>query len=358
MREQDVGTYEMLWDCRFCGTGQLLGLTHRHCPACGAAQDPQYRYYPSDAQKVAVADHVFHGADIVCPACATPNSANAGFCVGCGSPLQGGKAAASRADQVAGPGEGFEGESIRDAKAESRARRDAMVNTAMGRAKPKGMSKGLRLGLILGGVALLILAVVLTLVFWKKEVTLTLEGHAWSRSIGVERFEAVSESAWCDQMPAKAYAVTRTKAQRSTKKIPDGEECKMRRKDNRDGTFKEVRECTTKYREEPVYDEKCHFQIDRWVEKRRAEANGSKKEPAPSWPEVTLKKPGTCKGCEREGQRTERYTLRFVDAEHDETHECDVPLARWSSTDAGSKWTAKVGMITSSLDCDSLVPAG
>ncbi len=358
MREQDVGTYEMLWDCRFCGTGQLLGLTHRHCPACGAAQDPQFRYYPSDDQKVAVRDHVFSGADIVCPACATPNSANAGFCIGCGSPLQGGKTAAARSDQVAGPGQGFAGESIKDAKAESRARRDAMVNSAMGRAAPKGMSKGLKIGLIIGGIAFVILAVVLTLIFWKKEVTLTVEGHAWKRSIGVEVFGAVNESAWCDQMPAKAYSVTKRKEQRSTKKIPDGEECKTRRKDNRDGTFKQVRECKTKYREEPVYDQKCRFKIDKWSEKRRAKAEGSSQDPAPSWPSVKLKKTGKCKGCEREGKRSETYTIRYEDAGTDETHECDVSLERWTSSEPGSTWTAKVGVVTSSLDCDSLVPAG
>jgi len=32
-------TYEMLWDCRYCGTKKLLGKTHRHCLECGGAKD-------------------------------------------------------------------------------------------------------------------------------------------------------------------------------------------------------------------------------------------------------------------------------------------------------------------------------
>src|SRR5688572_28230933 len=40
--------FQMLWDCRFCGTSKLLGLDHRHCPNCGAAQDPEWRYFPAN----------------------------------------------------------------------------------------------------------------------------------------------------------------------------------------------------------------------------------------------------------------------------------------------------------------------
>ena len=49
-----AGTYQMLWDCKFCGTQKLLGVTHRHCPNCGAAQDPERRYFPAEADMVAL----------------------------------------------------------------------------------------------------------------------------------------------------------------------------------------------------------------------------------------------------------------------------------------------------------------
>ena len=50
--------YEMLWDCAYCATPKLLGKSHRHCPKCGAPQDPERRYFPADSEKVAVEDHV------------------------------------------------------------------------------------------------------------------------------------------------------------------------------------------------------------------------------------------------------------------------------------------------------------
>ena len=79
--------YEMQWDCKFCGTKKLLGKTHRFCPNCGAQQDPTWRYFPSDSEKVAVQDHVYVGADIICKACQSLNSGKAEFCGNCGAPL-------------------------------------------------------------------------------------------------------------------------------------------------------------------------------------------------------------------------------------------------------------------------------
>lgn len=358
MEEREVGTYEMLWDCPYCDTPKLLGLTHRHCPNCGGAQNPEARYFPSDEDKVAVADHRYYGADIVCPACDTPNSAAASFCTGCGGPLEGGKEAIGRSDQLQNAAGGFDGETIRDAKAEARARREAVVAAAQGKAPPApGMSRGAKIAIIVGSIALLIGVLVAVLVFWKKEVALEVDRLTWERTIAVERFDTVSESAWCDQMPRGAFSVSKSKEVRETKKVPDGKTCTKRRKDNKDGTFKEVQECKTKYREEPVYDMKCRYRIDRWKTVRTEEAQGQGRDPAPSWPTVTLAKKGNCRGCEREGRRREIYTIHLVDASEGETHECDVDAERWNAVDVGSRFKAEVGIVSSSLDCDSLVPA-
>ena len=47
----DEKSYEMFWDCEYCGSSKLLGITHRHCPNCGAPQDPEKRYFPPDEEK-------------------------------------------------------------------------------------------------------------------------------------------------------------------------------------------------------------------------------------------------------------------------------------------------------------------
>ena len=65
----DEKNYEMFWDCEYCGSSKLLGITHRHCPNCGAPQDPEKRYFPPDEEKVALEDHENTGADWHCPSC-------------------------------------------------------------------------------------------------------------------------------------------------------------------------------------------------------------------------------------------------------------------------------------------------
>jgi hypothetical protein len=360
MQERELGTFEMLWDCPACGTPKLLGIQHRHCPACGSPQDPNTRYYPSEADKVAVQHHVYQGADLVCPACGTPNAGAAQFCVGCGSPIGAdAKQAHARAEHQVAAGQAFAGESIKDARNDARARRDAQVRQELGKGKPAspGMSRGLKIGLVVGGVVLLIGILVWVFFFWKHEATMEVEGHAWARTIDVEAFDTVKDSAWCDEMPSGTRNVSRRKEQRSTKKVEDGKECVKKRKDNRDGTFKEVEECKPKYRDEPVYDQKCHFDIDKWTVRRTEEAKGQGKTPEPSWPAVKLAKPGTCKGCEREGARKELYGLRLLDKGKNEAHECEVGRSTWDQAEVGSQWTVEVAMVGGSLDCETLAPA-
>jgi hypothetical protein len=89
--------YEMLWNCSHCSTQKLLGLTHRHCPNCGAKQDPSARYFPADHEKVAVQNHQYVGADLVCRYCSAACSRKAHNCAQCGAPLAQGAPVKSRA---------------------------------------------------------------------------------------------------------------------------------------------------------------------------------------------------------------------------------------------------------------------
>ncbi len=356
MRQEDIGTYQMLWDCPACGTGKLLGIDHRHCPNCGSPQDPNMRYYPSEEDKVLIAHHRFVGADKVCPGCSTPTSAASQFCAGCGAPLErDAKDAAARSDQVAQGPIGFLGESVQQAKDEMRARRQAVVDQAAGRTPEKRKSNtGLKVGLIVGGIVAVLATLVFVLFFWKKEAFVEVDGHSWKRTIAVERYDDVTESAWCDSVPRTAKIKNRSKAVKSHKQVKDGETCTKRRKDNRDGTFKEVKECKPKFRDEPVYADKCTFEVTKWHQVRVEEASGRDREPA--WPTVELRKKGACKGCERTGDKNAVYTLHLVDKVGNETYDCNFEESTWKSTEPGAKFRAEVGVVTTSLDCDSFKP--
>lgn len=329
----------MLWDCKFCGHKKLLGVTHRFCANCGGPQDPNARYFPPDHEKVAVQNHEYVGADLHCPACNQPMSRAVKCCTNCGSPIDRGKEVALRAEQYvpppgymppAGPGQ-----------------------APMPIAQPaKKSNVGLILGIV-GGIFALIIGVILVAVFWKKEAALAVTGHAWERNIAIEKYEATRKSVWCDDVPASARIVSRHKEQKGTDKVKDGETCGTRKKDMGNGTYKEVKECTPKYKETPVYADKCDIDVTEWHQTRTATAKGNSMNDAPKWP-VTNVSGGTSLGAEREGSRTEHYIVQFADTKTNASAQCDVPQAKWSSIPDGSKWKAKVGVMTGAVDCDAL----
>ncbi len=327
MTTREKGTFQMLWDCPSCDTPKLLGLDHRYCPNCGFPQDPDKRYFPPEGEEIAVADHVYQGVDWQCPGCDTPNAAKAGFCVSCGSPKEG------DARQV----------ELKDERP-----------PAPAPAPPRKSKKGC---LLLGCGGLLLVALVFAVValLWKKDVQLQASSHHWERSIEIERYQAVSESAWSGDVPAKAYDKRCSREVREHKKVADGETCTTKNVDKGDGSFDKVEECTTKYREEPVYDDKCSYKIDKWATARTEKASGDGMGQAPSWPSVGTLRSGSGLGAEREGSRRETYTVTYTDSDGG-THDCAYPQQRWQGIGQGSLWKAKAGVMFSNLDCDSLSP--
>lgn len=354
MREEDIGTFEMLWDCPRCGTAKLLGVTHRFCPGCGGAQDPTLRYFPSDEAKVAVKDHAFTGADIQCAHCQTPNSAAASHCVNCGSGLADAGAVALRNQREVAEGVRDEGETGDQARAEAAAKlaaEHAIMALVGSKGPPKKSKKGLWIFLT---VLALVGAAIFVFFIWKKTVTVEVMGHSWAQSIAVERFQTDERSEWCSDMPRGARNVRQKREKKGTKKVEDGETCKTKKVDRGDGTFKEVRECKPKYREEPVYAKKCYFEVDAWMVVRTPEAKGTNLEPV--WPSFQLAKEGDCLGCEREGKRKGTYTVHLRGQAAEDTYDCEYPLERWKGLPVGTKMKGESGMVTDSLDCEDLKP--
>jgi hypothetical protein len=331
-------TYQMAWDCEFCGTKGLLGLDHRHCPACGSAQDETRRYFPSDEDKVAVEDHVFSGADKDCQACSSPNAAAAKHCVNCGCPMDDAGEVSKVVEEPEEPAE----------PKKKRRRRKAPDDDGGGMGKKAGVG----IAGVLGCLGLLFLIFILVVIFWKKPVSIEAVGHVWDRTVQIEQFGPKSEDKWCDQMPSDAYSISRREEVREHDKVPDGQDCTTKRRDNGDGTYTEYQDCKTRYKDVPVYANKCRYTVDRWQSNRKVAAGGDLSE-ARRWPEVTLTRTGTCKGCEREGRKSQTYTVRYKDPEGN-VFTCDWPEARWAAVGVGSRWSGKVGVISKQVDCGSL----
>ena len=342
----DEGVFEMLWDCQACGTRRLLGLSQRFCPNCGSAQDPARRYFPSDDEKVAVADHEYVGADRLCGYCRAPQSAKASHCTNCGAPLERSREVAQRADQQRPDDQGaarFAAESVEDAKRE----RKAAAAPPPAPAPSRGWIKwAVGAGLV---VALLVGLATAT----RKPAGFVVSAHRWERVVHVERYGPAPASAWCDQLPFGAYQVSRSREVRAHNRIQQGEDCQLRRHDNGDGTYRQTRECSPRYVDQPVYDDRCHFLVDAWQPTRDLTESGGLADP-PRWPTVNLRG-GQCHGCEREGGRSESYTVTLLD-EKGKPHRCGVEAGRFAAMAPGSSWSGETGMLLGDLRCSSLVP--
>jgi len=319
--------YEMVWDCRYCGAKKNLGLTHRHCPNCGAQQDPNARYFPRDDEKVAVQDHEFVGADVQCRYCGGASSKRAHNCGQCGAPLVEG--AAVRAQAAPSP-----------------------LAVALPSAPPRRATWKL----VVPIAALLTVAVVVVAVVWKKQQSFVVAYHTWQRSIAVERFGPSRQSAWCSALPAGAIDVSRHREQHGSKKVPDGETCHAQKHDRGDGTFKEEQVCAPKFKDEPIYEEKCDYVVLKWSQAREEVAKGDSIADAPRWPMVVLGRSGcSAPGCEREGAHSQSYSVFFKDQAGD-TYRCELVQNAWSSFVEGKRYSGKLRALVGTLDCDSLRP--
>jgi len=333
MAEQEI-YYEMLWDCTQCNTKGLLGDSHRHCPTCGAAQDPSKRYFPQPGDEVEARNHKFVGADWSCAYCSSPNSAAAAHCTNCGAGQDGTKPVA------------------------------IVVDTATPAAEPVVTPAPVarNLGWLRWALAALALVVVgfIFLFTSTKETTATVAQRTWAREIQIEQLARVSDTAWCDSVPADAYGVSRSREQRSTRQVPDGQICHDERIDKGDGTFVKRRECTPRYRNEPVYDDRCRYQVNRWRSVRTLKAD-TQNALMPVWPTVSNLNTNFlgagvgggvgALGSEREGTRRENYVLTL--ASGGKTWTCNVSESVWSKYQEGANTPLKV-RLTGGADCDSL----
>lgn len=346
-------TYEMLWDCQFCGTKKLLGKTHRFCPNCGAPQNPASRYYPSDEEKVAVEDHVFVGKDVTCPACGTLNSGGSTYCQNCGSPLEGGAVAQTLAAEARAADATFDSSGSRDVTKE---RFDAeMVRVG---AKPKrDQSAGMNTTMIVGIIAAFVLIAGAIWFFTRTEETrVVVTGHTWARSVSVEEYRTFEQNGWRDAPPFGdnvRIAGVCVERQRTTRQVQVGETCQIVRQDNGDGTFSEREVCQPRYASEPVYDDWCLWTGQRYVPVDDYRENSSGL--SPFWPQIEL----ACEnqrrlGCQR-ADRSETYWVEFRQDDGQVTYRCAMPESRWRSVTVGSVWTMDVNAVNPEAgDCSSL----
>jgi hypothetical protein len=334
-----------------------LAKTQRHCPMCGAAQDPKRRYFPRPDQEVEVKGHRFVGVDWACTFCESPNSAAAAFCINCGGPKDGAKHVALVSDTP--PRADAQGKPAATAAVPPAVPPLAFKTPASPPPQPGTRSE--LPGFPWFGTILAFLLIVVSVLafsfFSKHDESVQLGEKSWSRSVDVEQFTSIRGSSWCDALPADAYQVSRTREQRGTREVPDGEVCVDSRTDMGDGTFTKRRECSPRYRDEPVYDSRCSYRINRWQVLRTDRSAGGA-QAAPSWPTPLLGNAavqGDKLGAQRLGTRRETYRVR-LQSDGGGAWTCDLPAEVWATLAENQILSIKVRG-TGGADCASLVSA-
>ncbi len=112
----------------------------------------------------------------------------------------------------------------------------------------------------------------------------------------------------------------------------------------------------TRYREEPVYDDRCYYTVDRWGYARSVITSGEGLAQAPFWGSAGISRFSGV-GAERESGRSETYLL-ILRAEDGTEYRCPVEAERWQSAASQSRWSLPVNVVTRQPDCAALAPAG
>ncbi|HEY4057442.1 MAG TPA: hypothetical protein VGM39_12580, partial [Kofleriaceae bacterium] len=184
--------------------------------------------------------------------------------------------------------------------------------------------------------------------FRTKIATVKVTGHRWEDIIRVEQWGPVQHEDWRDHVPVRAMDATCYQKQRSTRKVDTGRQsCTTSKSDNGDGTFEKKQNCSTVYRDEPVYDDWCTYHLDEWHQIDKLSASGSNM--SPTWPPTDL--PTTASeayGSRRQGEHVQTLTLDFG------KDNCDVKEAIWRKYADGKNYELAVRARSGDVVCGDL----
>ena len=182
---------------------------------------------------------------------------------------------------------------------------------------------------VIGGCVLLAAVIigVLYMLFSPKEYAIRVKNIRWDYIIQIQELKQVHEDGWSTP-PSNAYNVTSTLKKRGNHVV------------GKDANGNDI---TT-----PDYDTWYDYDVDKWVDTRTVPTYGFDKEPY--WGKVTLRSTENSRrlGCEREGKRTQTYTLSGQLAHSDDMNliSIEVPEYIWKSVEIEDEVTylkSKVG---------------
>ncbi|HET7229871.1 MAG TPA: hypothetical protein VFJ16_07710 [Longimicrobium sp.] len=347
------------WDCPSCGAVGQLGR-HVYCTGCGSPRPEKVTFYlPGDAAEVTDAAQLSQaqaGADWVCEHCGGSARAIDTACPGCGAPR-----GSSAERQVHEYG--------MDDTPRSGAPPRAALSPPPSAARPQQPP---RKSHFVRNVFLLLIASLIGWVGWAnrtRHVEAVVTAKEWDRSIQVEAYRTVTEEDW--SLPPGGRQVRSYRAIRSYRRVLDHYETKTRQVSERVQTgtrtytcghvdkgngYFEDRTCTEPeyetryhtetyqdpvYRQEPIYDTKHVYRIERWVPDTLLREHGDTT--APVWPR-TVPDDTT-----RDGEKKQKYLMTFR-AGDGESYTAEVPLEQFTAWRVGGSVPLKVNGSRAQID--------
>lgn len=315
MARKRKGYVELFWQCPNC-RGENLGAD-TICGNCGTPQPDDVEFYQGSHQELLKDEKKISrakaGADIHCAYCNTRNPGDAKQCKQCGASLAEG-AQRKSAGRIVGSFIQGKGSLIKCPNCDSP---NAYVNrschscgtplshkVAEEKTEKTGTAPSRNILLFIGLGLLFACALIYFLFMRTSEVSGTVTGVAWERSVVIEAFSEVEREDWLDEIPAEAEILSCTDQVRYTQDSPPigaayDEVCGTPYTVETGGGFAEVvQDC-----EYQVYDQSCSYVDFDWVAIRTEVADGSNL--SAFWPQPSLGQE------ERLGNSEESYTCYF-----------------------------------------------
>lgn len=359
---------EGLWNCPYCGQKGIGGLK-TICPVCDTTRGQNVKFYLGEEKKVLdkeTVEKVGTKPDWLCSYCDCLNNDKFLECKECGASREAStlnyfenqKKQMEIKKSLETPSFEEYDNSKPSQKPLSQPTSQNTHNNDTPRTpqtyihkKKSSPKKFFKITAIIMSAILLLTGLIFLLV--PKNVEGTVVDFDWERQITVEEFKTVEESDW--SLPAGARLKYQKQEINGYRQVISHYETKTRTyteevfdhydtvvvgyEDNGNGTFSEITnevpvyrtETRTEtyeepvYKEEPIYQTKYYYEIDKWVYKDTVKAQGNDKNP--EWPTYKYKNQ------EREGSRTEEYTVTL---EYDgKTKDFKLSFDEWKSLKKG-----------------------
>lgn len=321
MARKTLGFVPLIWQCPFCETQNPGPI--KTCTSCGAPQPPDVAFMQVEEDQFnfikdeALIRMAKAGPDIHCPYCGTRNPATAKTCSNCGGDLSLGGTARKAGQPVP---------------------TTAAPKPVPPPAPPMQTRKAPKSTWVVIGIVLLAVIACLTAIYFlflkTDAIEATVVDTEWERSIALEAFVPVSDADWIDLIPAGAEIQNCSQAYRYTSDEPVAnatEVCEVTVEDTGTGVGEVVETC-----EYEVYDDYCQYTILQWDVIDVVSLTGRDQDP--TWPTLNLT------GDEREGERSETYTITFSGSGDTYTY-TTTDETLFLRAYPGSRWSLKVNSI-------------